>query len=327
MSNDWNIDQVHLVPVTQIIPGDNHRKQFDRKRLQELATSIEEDGLTNPITVKHIGYVCAVCGETAVDAGICESCNSGLDRVRQYRIAAGERRFRAVSDILGRDTIPAFIRDMDAERERAVMAHENINRVNLNPIEEAEAYQEFIRDYGWSEDKTAQKCGTSLANVKARLRLLDLIPQAQDMLKRDQIPLGHADAMAGLPAGLQMEALKLLGKTDVSFVQFKQYLAQLETADQSAFDLTAFWTEQIQNGADKQQAMRARDAEIFTSDELPPVRGNRRDTAGDLIVRYMRDLHEGGHESEAAAVGNLLERLLSLRKVKNFRENPAFAID
>jgi hypothetical protein len=209
------------------------------------------------------------------------------------------------------------------------MAHENINRVDLDPIEEAEAYREFLDDYGWDEEKTARKCGTSLANVKARLRLLDLVPMAQEMIKKGQLPLGHAEAMVALPANLQFEALRLLGKTDVSFVQFKQYLAQLEDGqhEQAGFDLTVFWAEQIEKGAAEQAALRAREAEIYTSDELPPVRGNRKDTAGDLIVRYMRDLHDGGHVDEAAAVGNLLEMLLSLRKVKNFRENPAFAIE
>jgi len=72
--------------------------------------------------------------------------------------------------------------------------------------------------------------------------------------------------------------------------------------------------------------MRSRSAEIFTSIDLPPVQGDRKDTAGDIIVRYMRDLHDGGYRREAEAVGNLLMVLLRYRKVKIFRENPDFEV-
>lgn len=318
---------VHQIEVRQIIAGDNDRVDFSSGPLNDLAETIGRDGLTTPITVKHIGSICLACSETAdTAAGVCRC---GQKMVDWYRIAAGERRFRAVSTILKWERIPAFIRDMDEEQESAVMLHENVGRVGLNPIEEALAYQKRIDDFSWSLADIAERAGTTEKHVRAQLDLLKLDPMAQEMLRKGQIPVTHAREMTGLPENLQREALKLLGSRDVSFVQFKQYLAQLEAAEHEnlAFDLTAFWAEQIEKGAAEQEAMRARTAEIFTSDALPAVRGNRKDTAGDLIVRYMRDLHAAGHESEAAAVGNLFDKLLSLRKVKNFRENPAFAIE
>jgi hypothetical protein len=116
--------------------------------------------------------------------------------------------------------------------------------------------------------------------------------------------------------------LKLLGKTAVPFTMFKQYLTQLieSQTEQLGFDLTEFWMEQMESVQDEQAALRAREATIITNDDLPPVVADRKDTAGDIIVRYMRDLNEAGFGREAAAVGNLLDVLLKFRKVKNFRE-------
>ncbi|MBK8989459.1 MAG: hypothetical protein IPM39_25935 [Chloroflexi bacterium] len=234
--------------------------------------------------------------------------------------------FRACTTYLGWETIPAFIEEMENERARVVMAMENIGRVQLNAMEEAAVYYEFTAVLGYSIEKTAERCATTYANVEARLGLLKLVPQAQDLVRRGILPLTHANEMARMPDFIQHEALKLLGKTAVPFVQFKQYLAQLEMKHTTAlaFDFTDFWAQQVQAAAEQQGAMRAGDGDLITSRALPEVRGEKRDTAGDIAYRYMRDLAAAGLLSEAAAVGNLLERLLELRKVKNFRENPDF---
>ena len=114
---------VYDVPVDLIEIGSNQRLEgnagFDKGSLQELANSIHEDGLTNPITVRRL--------------------EDG-----RYRLVAGERRYRAVSQFLKWPTTPAFVREMDDLKERAVMAHENIGRVDLNPIEEGLVFEEFV---------------------------------------------------------------------------------------------------------------------------------------------------------------------------------------
>jgi ParB/RepB/Spo0J family partition protein len=243
--------------------------------------------------------------------------------MEQYRLVAGERRFRAMAEVLEWKDVPAFIKEMkDALHERTVMAHENLGRVDLNPMEEAEVYREFTQDFELSEAETAERCGVTLARVVSRLKLLDLVPMARDLVAKGQLPISHAEEMTSLPDGLQHEALKLLGKTAVPFTMFKQYLTQLieSQTEQLGFDLTEFWMEQMESVQDEQAALRAREATIITNDDLPPVVADRKDTAGDIIVRYMRDLNEAGFGREAAAVGNLLDVLLKFRKVKNFRE-------
>ena len=315
------------VPIPLIIVGQNQRqadnKGFTEASLRSLANSIDEDGLTSPITVRPLHW-CAKCERTAVAKGDC----CGQEMALRYMLVAGERRYRSITMFLKWETIPAFIEEMDDTRARAVMAHENIGRVNLNPMEEAAVYREFTEDLGLSEEATAERCSTTLANVIARLELLKLVPMAQELLRREALPITHANEMARLPVRLQEEALKLLSRTNVSFVQFKQYLAQLQSQEVQAlpFGFTELWAQQVAAAAEQQAAMRSRSAEIFTSDDLPPVQGDRKDTAGDIIVRYMRDLHEGGHHSEASAVCNLLTVLLKYRKVKNFRENPDFEV-
>lgn len=323
ISNTENV--VYDVPVALIEIGQNQRLEgnagFDKASLKELANSIAEDGLTNPITVRRITE-CG-CQHPENDGGNrCVNCQGDMNE--HFRLVAGERRYRAISQFLEWATIPAFVREMDDLKERAVMAHENIGRVDLNPIEEGLVFEEFAEVYGLSNQETAERCGTTLANVVARRRLLRLIPEAREMVAREQLPVTHADAMADLPDNLQREALKLLGRAAPTFVQFKQYLVQLESNQYQQADLTSMWADLLHQGAEQQKAMRSGSAELVTSEALPAVRADRRDTAGDIMVRYMHDLAGAGHEDGAAAVGNLLEVMLRFRKVKNFRENPQF---
>lgn len=311
------------IPIDLIVVGENQRGQgnvgFTDKSLKALAKSIGDDGLTNPITLRPVS-MCPECTAVVEDREVeaCPDCNVALED--RYRLVAGERRFRSISKFLDWETIPAFVQDMDHITERAVMAHENIGRVDLDPIEEAEVYREFTETHELTTEETAERCGTTKANVLSRLRLLNLIPQARQMVSNGQIPLTHADAMADLSESLQQEALKLLGRTSPTFVQFKQYLTQLESEQNEQLDLTAFWIEQVESAADTQKTMRSGQAQLITDDSLPQVRGDRKDTAGDIMVRYMFDLNEAGHAEAAAAVGNLLQVMLKLRKVKNFRE-------
>jgi len=124
------------VPVSLIIVGQNQRqadnKGFTEASLGTLADSIQRDGLTSPLTLQPL-YRCVRCGKTAVEHGVC----CGEETALRYMLVAGERRCRSITTFLKWETIPAFIEEMDDTRARAVMAHENIGRVNLNPMEEA----------------------------------------------------------------------------------------------------------------------------------------------------------------------------------------------
>lgn len=323
VSNVGNV--VYEVPAHLIVVGNNQRLEgntgFTDQSLKALADSIGEDGLTNPITVTAVP-TCA-CDEPEDDGGgRCVNCQTEMGI--SYLLIAGERRYRAITKFLNWATIPAFVREMDHVQQRSVMAHENIGRVDLNPIEEALVFEEFTTIHKLTNPETAARCGTTLANVVSRLKLLKLIPEAREMVARGQLPVTHADAMTDLPEDLQREALKLLGRASPTFVQFKQYLVQLQSEQYQQFDLTSMWADLVQQGAEQQAAMRGGAAELVTSDALPPVRADRKDTAGDIMVRYMWDLAEAGHQDAAAAVGNLMQVMLQFRKVKNFRENPQF---
>lgn len=286
---------VEMVPVDQVEAGDNDREKFDPVKLQSLADSIARDGLTSPITLVPIGN-------------------------GRYRIAAGERRFRAISQLLKWEFVPAFVRPMDAARESAVMLHENVGRVDLNPIEQGRGYEKRAVQFSWSNEEIAERAGTTVAHVVARRNLLRLVPEAQELVARGVLPVGHAEELAIRPVWLQREALKLLGKTAVPFITFKQYLVQLEANHTTQLDLTALFFSHIQQAKEQQASMRGGTAVIYTSQSLPQVVADKKDTAGDILTRYMQCLMDGGFEQEAAAVGNALDALLKLRKVKNFRE-------
>src|SRR5690606_4424190 len=143
-------DKVHQIPVAQIVPGSNDRKVFDEVKLQELASSIQEHGLAQHITVRPI-------------AGS-----------QEFEIVAGERPFRAISQILQWETAPCLVRELSDEEASAIMLVENTSRVDLDPIAEANAYQVRVEKFGWDAKRIAEVAGVSSDRVRARLTLLKL---------------------------------------------------------------------------------------------------------------------------------------------------------
>lgn len=158
--------------VKEIVPGNNDRTIFAPADLAVLADSIRENGLIQPISVRAI------------------------DGTEIYEIIAGERRFRACRDILGWETIPAIIRDMTAEEASAAMLSENTARHDLDPIEEAVAYQRRMAVYGWTVAYVAQKAGVSETRVHFRIKLLKLRPDVQHLVRSGALPLGYAQIMS-----------------------------------------------------------------------------------------------------------------------------------
>jgi ParB family chromosome partitioning protein len=147
------------------------RKRFDEARLEELAASIREHGIVEPILVRREGT--------------------------KYRILAGERRWRAAQRA-GLKEVPAVLREA-SEREAFELALvENLQREDLNPIEEAEAYQVLIGDHGLTQDAIAQRVGKERSTVANALRLLKLPREVRDLVKDGQLDMGHARALLGL---------------------------------------------------------------------------------------------------------------------------------
>lgn len=171
---------VEVLPIAKITPNPfQPRKQFETTELEELAASIREKGILQPILVRRQG-----------DA---------------FQIIAGERRFRA-SQLAGKDTIPALIRDQVTDREmREDALIENIIRVQLNAIEEAEAYQELILSCGYTHEQLSDRLGKSRPAITNSLRLLKLHPQIRERVVAGELSAGHARVLAPLNEERQLQ--------------------------------------------------------------------------------------------------------------------------
>ena len=175
INNDDNIDQsrVEEVFTDQIEPNPfQPRTNFDEDTLKELANSIQEKGVIQPITVRKI-------------------------KAEKYQIVTGERRWRA-SKLVGLKKIPAVIRDFNDQEMLEVALIENIQREDLNPIEEAAAYKEMIDNFGITQAELAKQVGKSRSNVSNMIRLLKLAEKVKNHLQNGAITIGHARALLSL---------------------------------------------------------------------------------------------------------------------------------
>jgi len=236
--------------TSQIVPGTNDRTIFDPAALQELASSIKTYGLAQPITVRTI-VQCGECLAIFTDRNApaqCPNCGSE-DLWSAYQIVAGERRYRAIDEILQWPSIPAIIRDLDDEQASAIMLAENVARADLDPIDEACAYQNRIDNFGWSVKDCADKAGVSAVRVRFRLKLLTLRGDLQKLIRDDNLPLGYAQILADghLDANRQMIALAhLRDNPSPTPTWFRRIVGKLvEDQDQeSLFDTDAFFVAQ-----------------------------------------------------------------------------------
>ena len=176
-------DEVVYLYLDDIIPNRfQPREVFDEKALKELAVSIKEHGVIQPIIVRRVNG--------------------------KYEIIAGERRYKA-SALAGMTKIPAIIRDLDDKESSKVALLENLQRKNLNPIEEARTYQKILEIDQMTQDELAKTMGKSQSAVANKLRLLSLSDEVQDSLLKEQISERHARALLNISdAKKQKEMLK-----------------------------------------------------------------------------------------------------------------------
>jgi len=158
------------------------RTRMDEGALQELAASIRAQGLMQPILVRSIGS----------DA-----------QGTRYEIIAGERRFRAAR-MAGLDEVPVLVKDVSDEVAAAMALIENIQREDLNPLEEAQGIQRLLDDFGFTHEQAAEAVGRSRSAVSNLLRLLNLAPPVQTMLLAGDLDMGHARALLAVEAGAQV---------------------------------------------------------------------------------------------------------------------------
>lgn len=169
------------LPIADITPNARQpRSIFEEEALNELVHSIKEIGLLQPIVVRRLGD--------------------------KYELVAGERRWRA-SQVAGLTRIPAIIRETNDDAMLRDALLENLHRAQLNPLEEAAAYQQLLDDFGCTQDQLAQRIGRSRPQVSNTLRLLRLPPNVQRRVAAGVLSAGHARALLGLPSHEAMEAL------------------------------------------------------------------------------------------------------------------------
>jgi ParB family chromosome partitioning protein len=161
------------LPISAIVPNPHQpRNRFDEESLVSLTDSVRELGVLQPVLVRAVGD--------------------------QYQLIAGERRWRAARRA-GLPTIPAIVRQADDRRSLQEALVENLHRQDLNPLEEAAAYQQLIEDHGMTQEQVAQRVGKSRSAVANSVRLFQLPGSIQRMVASGELQAGHARALLGSP--------------------------------------------------------------------------------------------------------------------------------
>jgi ParB family chromosome partitioning protein len=192
--------------LADLVPGKYQpRTHMDEGALYELAESIKAQGIMSPILVRKLSQGPA--------AG-------------RYEIIAGERRFRAAR-LAGLDSVPVLVRDVDDQAAAAMALIENMQREDLNPLEEAQGLQRLIREFGMTHEAAAQAVGRSRSAASNLLRLLNLAEPVQTMLMAGDIDMGHARALLSLERATQITAANQISAKKMSVREAESLVKKL----------------------------------------------------------------------------------------------------
>ena len=198
--------ELKQVAMNQIVAGKYQpRTNFDANALQELANSIKAQGVIQPIVIRSIDKDC-------------------------YEIVAGERRFRA-AQLAGLEKIPALVKELPDEATVAVALIENIQREDLNPIEEAQAMARLIEEFDLTHEQVANAVGKSRTSVSNLLRLLSLPQFLQQHLQQGKIEMGHARAMLSLGIEQQQSLMNVINLRSLSVRQTEDIVRKMQQSD------------------------------------------------------------------------------------------------
>ncbi|MCI9316947.1 MAG: ParB/RepB/Spo0J family partition protein [Oscillospiraceae bacterium] len=210
LGDDFSADfsaPASTLPVSQIESCRNQpRKNFDQEKLEELAESIRQHGVIQPLTVRKL--------------------SSGY-----YQIIAGERRWRAAR-LADLEEIPAVIIEADDRKAMELAMIENLQREDLNPMEEAEGYRALVENYGMTQEQAAQRVGKSRSAVANALRLLDLEENLKVLVEDGNLSAGHARAILPLSPALRVQAAKTIMQSSLSVRQTEQLVKRLLAKEQ-----------------------------------------------------------------------------------------------
>ncbi len=206
LGEDFSMDtpaSASTLPLSQIENcASQPRKVFNEEKLEELADSIREHGIIQPLTVRKL--------------------SSGY-----YQIIAGERRWRAAR-LAGLKEVPVNIIEADDRRAMELAMIENLQREDLNPMEEAEGYRALIDQYDMTQEQAAQRVGKSRSAVANAMRLLQLDKEVRALVENDQLSAGHARALLPLSPALQKSAAKTILESGLNVRQTEQLVKRLQ---------------------------------------------------------------------------------------------------
>ncbi len=213
------------LPISQVESCSSQpRKAFDEDSLNDLADSIRQHGIIQPLTVRRL--------------------QSGY-----YQIIAGERRWRAAR-IAGLTEVPAIVIEADDRKAAELAMIENLQREDLNPMEEAAGFQSLIQTHHMTQEEAAQRVGKSRSAVTNSLRLLSLSPAAAELVRQGKLSSGHARALLGLSGQAQEKAAALVVEGDLSVRQTEHLVKKLTEEKKEApapkTGVTVNYTEEAQ---------------------------------------------------------------------------------
>ena len=197
------------IPVDQIAPNPHQpRQEFDEIQLRELADSINEHGLIQPLIVTQVGL--------------------------SYQLIAGERRWRA-SQLAGLETVPVIVKETTPQQMLELALVENIQRADLNPLEEARAYAQLMEEFGLTQEAVAERVSKSRTAVANTVRLLNLNNETKAALASGTITEGHARALLSLKSDRdQLRALATIIEKSLTVRQTEALVKQMLSGDQPA---------------------------------------------------------------------------------------------
>ena len=202
-------EELRCLPIELLQAGRYQpRREFAQQALEDLASSIRTQGIINPIVVRLI-------------------------EENRYEIIAGERRWRA-AQLASLKEVPALIKVISDETALAISLIENIQRQDLNPLEEAEGIQRLINEFKLTHQEVAKTLGRSRTTITNFLRLLSLAPALKLLLQQNQLEMGHARALLSLPVNLQILAAEKIIKNKLSVRETERLVQNASFADQEA---------------------------------------------------------------------------------------------
>lgn len=250
--------------LTDLVPGQYQpRTRMDEGALYELAESIKAQGIMQPILVRRLK----------------SGANSG-----KYEIIAGERRFRAAR-LAGLDSLPVLIRDVPDESAAAMSLIENIQREDLNPLEEAQGLQRLVKEFGLTHELAAQAVGRSRSAASNLLRLLNLADPVQTMLMAGDLDMGHARALLALDRATQITAANQITARKLSVREAESLVKKLS----AEFTLKPHRTQPEKTGDTRRIEEELSDllmAEVEVRVKKQVKRGSRRETTGELAIQF-----------------------------------------